>query len=198
MDLAFDLDAITSPGRRVVPIHAVVVRELRPADFVMLAENRSVKPIPIAKITDRHHSAARLIAQGFTNAQVAAQLGYTESRLSILKKNDLFRELLELYRSDADVIFAETTGQMAGLSKDAVLEIRDRLEDDPSQFTIKELRETAIAFGDRTGNGPTSQQINVNITADMGTRLETARARAHASATQNLIDITPDEENANA
>ncbi len=193
MDLSLDITTLASRGRKPEPCSATYVRDLREGDFVLLATNRSVVPIDIKRVSERHHALARLLASGVSVSEAAAILGYTVSRVSVLKQSPAFQELLALYKDTKLQEFADVAAHMAGLSKDALLEIRERLEEKPEDFTLKDLRETATMALDRTGHGPTASQINVNISADMGDRLEKARTRALAAATGELIDVTPAE-----
>lgn len=192
MDLDFDISTLTQPGRRPEPVEAEVVRELRQADFALLTENRSIKPIPILKVTERHHALARMLSQGSTPSECAIALGYTKSRISVLRQSSAFKELEEIYSDVKDQEFTEVAAKMAGISKDALILIQERLEEKPEDFSNKELREVATAFTDRTGHGPTSSQVNLNINANMGDRLEAARARARESAMGKIIDVTPE------
>lgn len=192
MNLGFDIADLSRAGRKSAPIEAVVARPLRQADFVLLSECRSVAPIPIERITERHHAAARLTAQGLKPGEIAAILGYTVARLSNLRRDKAFQDLVELYMDTKEAEFVEVNARMAGISKDALVLIQERLEEDHENISLKELRETAVVFADRTGHGPTSSQVNINVTADMGDRLEKARARAKAAALGDVIDITPE------
>lgn len=192
MDLELDITALSTPGRRPVALDATVIRDLRPADFILLTENRSTQPAELKRVTERHHAIARLLASGMKSGEVAATLGITLNRISILKNSPAFAELLALYVDTKDLEFAEVASRMAGVSKDALNLIQDRLEDDPDTFTHKELREVATAFADRTGHGPTAKSVAVSINATMGDRLEAARNRAKAAALGTTIDITPE------
>lgn len=191
MDLSLDIANLATRGRRPEPCVAEYVRDLRAGDFVLLATNRSVQPIDIKRVSERHHALARLLASGVSPGEAGAILGYTGARVSILKQSPAFQELLELYTDTKEREFADVAAHMAGLSKDALIEMQDRLEETPESFTLKDLRETATMALDRTGHGPTSSQVTLNIAADMGDRLERARARARSAAMGDIIDVTP-------
>jgi hypothetical protein len=192
MGLNLDIAAIQRPGRRPAPLHGSVTRALTEDDLRLLSEARSIEAPPLQRITERHHALARALASGLGEGEAAALVGYDQSRVSILKGTPAFRELLELYRERKDAEFAEMHSMLAGLSKDAALELRARLEDNPEQLSVGQLLQTLQLAADRTGFGPTSKQ-ETTIRVDLGARLEAARARARA-AQQPILDITPSEE----
>lgn len=190
MDLGLDIAAITKPGRRPAPLSAEVTRPLGEADLALLAQNRGIEAAPIKKITERHHALARALASGLSEAEAAAHVGYSLSRVSILKGSPAFRELLDLYRTSADAQFAEMHATLAGLSKDAALELRARLEDNPDSLSVGQLLQTIQMAADRTGFGPTSKQ-ETTVRFDLSDRLAAARERARLA--QEPRDITPED-----
>jgi len=190
LSLDLDLEALSRPGRKAKAFTAIPARELRPADFALLA-NRSVQPPSIKKITERHHAVARALAGGLRPGEVAIATGYDPARISILQQSPAFRELVAFYSDAKDAIFAQTFEQISGLAKDAVMELRDRLEEKPEEFSNGMLLELSTKMLDRSGNGPTSTQ-SVNINVALGSRLDAARQRARALALGQPIDITPE------
>ena len=114
---------------------------------------------------------------------------YEGSRVSILQGDPAFKELIEFYKTKVDEAFDETMEHLSGLSLDAVMELRERLESEPENFSNKELRELAKDTLDRSGYGPSSKQ-EVSVTHNLGERLE--RARLRALEVRKVIDITPD------
>ena len=189
MNLNLDIAAITRPGRRPAALSAEVVRPLTEADLEILATERQIEPVPLAKIGERHHALARALASGLSEGEAAALVGYDRSRVSILKGSPAFRELLDLYRDSADAQFAEMHATLAGLSKDAALELRRRLEEDPEELSVGQILETIKMGADRTGFGPSSKQ-ETTVRFDLSARLEAARQRARDAQT---IDVTPEE-----
>lgn len=190
MELGLDIAAITAPGRRPARLSASIVRPLQEADLALLATDRASEPQPLARITERHHALARALASGLSEGEAAALVGYSNSRVSILKASPAFRELLDLYRERADAQYAEMHEMLAGLSKDAAVELRNRLEDDPESLTVGQLLQTLQLAADRTGFGPTSKQ-ETTVRFDLGDRLAAARERARLA--QQPKDITPEE-----
>lgn len=192
MNLNLDIAAITAPGRRPAALTAEVERELEPRDLELLSTDRHIEPQPLAKIGERHHALARALASGLSEGEAAALVGLSNSRVSVLKASPAFRELLDLYRESADAEFAEMHATLAGLSKDAAIELRERLENNPEELSVGQLLQTLQMGADRTGFGPTSKQ-ETTVRLDLSSRLEAARARLQ-EAQSAPIDVTPSEE----
>lgn len=149
-DLGLNIVNLGGPGRPAKPLEASILRELNEADLELAAvTERHSTPPPIKRITDRHHALARLLAAGTPEGEAALILGYDVSRVSILKQSPAFVELLDLYRSEVDREFATTLDHMAGLSRDALLELRERLEESPDKFSNRELLSVITDMTDR-------------------------------------------------
>lgn len=137
-------------GRPRKPLSAEIVRPLNQADLELAATTeRNSQPPTLQRITDRHHALARLLAAGTPEGEAALILNYDNSRVSILKQSPAFQELLALYRSEVDREFATTLDHMAGLSRDALLELRERLEERPNEFSNRELLAVVTEMTDR-------------------------------------------------
>lgn len=151
MGLDLDIVKVAGRGRAPVPVHVEVVREITEADLELMATaNMQSGPDPIKRVTDRHHSLARLLASGVGEGEAATIVGYDRSRVSILKNSPAFRELLDLYRGEVKREFVSVLDHMAGMSRDALLELRNRLDDNPDRFSNKDLKELVTEFTDRT------------------------------------------------
>lgn len=149
-DLGLNIVNLGGPGRPAKPLEASVVRALNQADLELAAvTERHSQPPAIKRITDRHHALARLLAAGTGEGEAALILGYDVSRVSILKNSPAFVELLDLYRSEVDREFATTLDHMAGLSRDALIELRERLEETPEKFSNRELLSVLTDMVDR-------------------------------------------------
>jgi hypothetical protein len=189
-DLGLDLSRLAAPGRKTHRLEANIVRELRESDFALLETRPAVQAFDIKRLTERHHSLARLLAGGVPPGEAAVITGYVPSRVSVLQESPAFRELVAFYSDAKDVQFAQVHEQIAGLSKDALLELRTRLEDSPEDFSNGMLLELITKTLDRSGFGPTSQVTAVNINVELGNRIEQARLRARAAARGDLIEGT--------
>lgn len=190
MDLELEL---VRPGRRPAKVEAEVVRELKVADIAMLSEERATPAKPIKRLRDRHHALARMLASGMKDGHAALAVGYEPSRVSILKSDPAFKELLAFYRENVDAQLAEYHERIAALSVDAVEELRARLEEDPESFSSSLLLEIATKTADRTGYGPQSSSTQVNINVNMAERLQRARERAQVGREPRVIDVVAED-----
>lgn len=185
------LDIVRTTGRAPTQVTSEVLRPLGDADIALLAREKGSTTPPLKRIRDRHHAAARLLSAGISEGQVAAITGYDVSRISILKNDPAFRELLEFYRGHVDAAYVDLHEQLAGMSKDALVMLRERMEEEPEKITLLQLIELTKMGADRTGYGPT-QKVEQNVNINLANRLDQARARLR----DRQIDIMPNKENA--
>jgi hypothetical protein len=164
-------------GRAQRPLTAESVRDLRESDLALLSSERGTRAPPIQKLRDRHHSLARALASGMRDHEASAITGYSASRISILKADPTFQELLAGYQSQSDTVFADFVTRASGLAVEAVKELHDRLEEDPESFTHGQLLEVVKTVADRSGNAPVQRSVSVGVNVDLGDRLAAARRR---------------------
>lgn len=163
----------------VMELEAEVLRPLGPDDLARLSDARGSREEPTVKrMHDRHHALAKALASGMTATDAAALVGYTVSRVSVLRRDPSFKELETHYLADANKVWRDTHARMASLTADAVNELHTRLEETPEAFGVDDLLEIGKTFADRTGFGPSSKSTNVNVTVDMSDRINAARRRA--------------------
>lgn len=180
-------------GRAPLKIQAALVRELEPADLELLAQEKGSKVPPLKRLTDRHHALARCLASGMREQDAAIACGYAPSRVSILKNDPAFKELLEFYRDSTEKIYRDMHERLSGLAADAVDELHARIEEDMQQeekkVSIGQLIEITKLGADRTGHGPQSTH-NHNVNVGLASRLENARKRLSArKASDVVIDV---------
>lgn len=168
---------------------ATQVRELDEVDIALLGEEKGSTAPPLKRLSERHHALARCLASGMTDGDAAITCGYVTSRVSILKADPAFNELLAFYRQDVTTKYLDMHGVLAGLSLDAAMELRERLETDieaaDKKISVTQLMELTKLGADRTGFGPQASQVNINV--DLAGRLQAARERVAQRR------ITPDE-----
>ncbi len=141
---------------------------------------------PLQRLTSRHRQMARMIAAGATVNEVAMAMGFTTTRVWQLKQDPTFVELIAHYQLEIDAKFVGFAESLGGLAEDAVEELRERLEVEPSGFDNNELMAITRMGADRTGHGP-SRSENLNVNVNFGDRLEEARRRARAAPTLEEI-----------
>jgi hypothetical protein len=167
-------------GRARKPVEATVVRELDATDLVLLDEEKGSRAPPIKRLSERHHALARMLAGGMGSGEAAIVCGYAPSRVSILLDDPAFRELLSFYREDVTAQYRDLHQRLSGLALDAAEEIASRLEDEPEKIAIGQLLEITKMGADRTGHGPQTSSMNMNVNVDLAGRLEAARKRVAA------------------
>lgn len=172
-------DIFRTVGRASKPMSAVQVRTLDSVDMALLQKEKGSTAPPLKRLSERHHALARCLASGMADRDAAITCGYVVSRVSILKADPAFQELLAFYQQDVNNKYLDMHGVLAGLSLDAAMELRERLEADISSddktISVGQLMELTKLGADRTGFGPQSSQVNVNV--DLAGRLEAARKR---------------------
>lgn len=100
-------------------------------------------PIPLKSLRASHHQAAQLLAAGRGEQEVALITGYSPSRISILKSDPAFQELLASYGSIRQNIFVDTLERMKILGLSTLDELQERLETSPERWSNRELMEMA-------------------------------------------------------
>lgn len=185
-DLGFSLEDLTRVGRRPAELTYVVSRELTAEDLAALSARTTRNPYQVEKITERHHTLARLIASGLKQSEAAAIVGYSQMHVSMLMDSPAFRELMIVYSNAKDLEFADFAGRLAGLGKDAIVELQTRFEEKPEEFSNSMLLELVTKLGDRSGFGPQTKNTQVNINVDLGSRLAAARLRAREAAMKTI------------
>lgn len=177
-ELGLDITSLTRPGRKPAPAEIGARRELELSDLQRLEEPAAgPDPTEVRRMTERHHALARALAEGMTPGVAGSMLGFSPSRVSILRSSPAFKELQDLYTREKDAQFVETTARLAGLTQDAILELQQRLEDEPGEITTAQLVEIAKMAADRSGHGPSSKN-ETTVRVDLADRLEAARQRA--------------------
>lgn len=180
LDLDLDIAAADLIGRRAKAVNVEVLRELTSSDIALLATERGIKPSHIARLSERHHALARCLASGLSVADACAITGYTPSRVSILKGDPSFEELIAFYTSAKAPAVLDLSARMTAVATDAVGIIQERLEDEPAAVDMGTLLDIAKFGTDRTGHGPQSRSQHLHVHMNLADRLKTARQRVGA------------------
>jgi hypothetical protein len=137
------------------PVNMTMLRELDEGDLPDLL-NPPPQPqvTTIARLRHRHHSAARLLAEGRKPQEVALITGYSFGHINGLQSDPAFEELVHYYSTQLDAKYINVHERLAALSAAAVEELQDRMETAPDKFTKRELLEVASMALDRTGFAP--------------------------------------------
>ncbi len=154
MKLDIDIAKLSGPGRLPVPLSYEIVREVNEADIAALQNIPAGSKAPeLKRLSNRHHALARMLASGISQTEAAVALGYSVSRVSILLDSPAFQELHALYKEKKETEFISTFELMAGVSRDALQVLAERLEDTPDRFSVNELTRVSTEFSDRAEGG---------------------------------------------
>ena len=164
----------------------LALRPLVPADLESLRKPSA--GIRINKIRESHHNIARLAAAGLKQIDIAARLGYTQTRISLLLKDPSMVELVASYRAQVTEAWREQVDQMSEYAISNMLTsermISERLEDieegEAEPLPIRELIALTSDRMDRFGYGKKETRLNIN--ADFGKKLEAAITRSRKAA----------------
>jgi hypothetical protein len=148
-------------GRRAKPIRASFKRELTVEDLLRSAtQERGTTAPAIKELRQSHHFLARTLAQGVKDFEAAIICGYSASRISILKADPTFSELLAYYEAMEEKHYAVARADMherlKSLGFDTIETLHQKLIDEPEAFTPKDLVMMMEATADRTGHGKQS------------------------------------------
>ncbi len=187
-ELALSLDP---RGRRSAPLEVRVLGDVGESDLALLAGSRGIQAPTIKKLRDRHHALAKCLASGMKDGEASLITGYDVSRISILKSDPTFKQLMAEYHSIAEGAFADFQARAAIVTVEALNQIQEELEEDAERVeagmerTIPLGAKLAIVekLADRTGHAPVAKSVQVNATVDLTERLERARQRVHQART---------------
>jgi hypothetical protein len=162
-DLGLNLNAPANKG----PLVASVGRDLKEGDLSLLKQgNLGSKASPLKRIRAVHHQAAQLMASGEKQVYISQITGICQSRLSILKNDPSFSELLSHYEEIAQekekAILeskVDIKHRMASLGTMAAEELLARIEEEPELLGNKDLVEVLKASLDRGGYAPVSKVV---------------------------------------
>lgn len=181
-ELLSDLEQQMPAGALRMPFTIREVRKLTEEDLIA-GERVKVKAAPkqtLQKIRQSHHSMARMIAMGKNNIEVSETLGVSPGRVSQLKADPAFQELISYYTTMTDQVYVDVAERIAGFTTDAMEVLHERIRETPEQVKNEELLK-AIALGlDRTGYGPKST-TNINSRVMVVTDAELDRIKQEAS-----------------
>jgi len=143
-------------------------------------------PTVLAKIRSVHHRAARLIASGMRLADVASATGLNYARLSMLKNDPLFSELLAHYSTLEDETFQNVREKVADLGVTTAEVLHERLIENPETMSNKDLVNLLQVSLDRGGYAPV--QKSVSLSGHIDAEALSAMKAALGSAPERIIE----------
>lgn len=191
-------------GRKPV---SLMVGETRPlnAEDVAIAQATPEGALPtstaplVKQLRQRHHQLAQLLAKGVRELEASIQTGYSLSRISILKADPAFRELLKYYSDQERAASVEMTERLAQLGIATIEELQYRLDEDPESFENTELMKMSEMLLDRTGHGKSSTvQIRHGVDEETLALIkrnheEAKKGKVYALEDQNFIEGSAEE-----
>jgi hypothetical protein len=174
-----------------------VITDIRPiarADLSHLLERRPVKTL--VTIRDTHHRVARAVAAGLTNAEVALATGYSLGRITTLKADPAFQQLIADYRGLVTAEYVRSVDNFMEIATANMLKaevmISDKIDaaieaDEP--LPMRDLIAITSDRADRFGYGKTQRNVNINV--DFAAQLEAARKRSSGARLPRVIEGSP-------
>jgi hypothetical protein len=157
------------------------IRELTPADLASARLSSPPPPPSLSTLRYTHHRLAQLLASGINRTVAARVCNYSSDRVVQLMSDPAFQELMSHYHHEIEEHYADFHRLAGDLSIDFLSELQGRLDRSPEKFSISVLVETLKVLADRSGHAPVNKNVQLNVNADVGDRLEAARRRRDAA-----------------
>lgn len=157
----------------------------------------SVPVLPgLKRIRAVHHQAARLLATGMKQSLVALHTGVSESRLSVLKSDPSFQELMAHYAEVDEEVFVDVRKTVAALGTSAAEALHERVLENPDDISTKDLTALLSAALDRGGFAPIQKTVAATLTLPPDEVAELKRQLGVAPRRERIIDaeVLPPEE----
>lgn len=196
MDLGLDLKPPPARGRKAKTHSVIQKRDLTEADIGALWDvpegGLKSETNQVLKIRNTHHALARLLAEGRKQVEVSSITGYSPSYISSIQNDPAFKNLIAYYKSQVEETFVSVHERLAALSMLSAEELQARLTENPDEFSVRELNELLSLTADRTGFGPQSRNVNLNVNVDLAARLEKARVRSGLGDSSSVPQGSPE------
>lgn len=161
-------------GRRPAPIVYGPPRPLSETDIASMWDRQAdgAKGIPrIKTLRYNHHMLAKAVASGKSLLECSQLTGLTGSRISDLKNDPAFQELVSFYSEELHEVYVNVHERMAAFGTSVLEELTERFEAEPEKFTKRELMDLFTTMADRsipTAKGGPSPQAGVTLGGSAG------------------------------
>ncbi len=163
-----DALAYTAPEEKHEPVTCMIEHTLLPehlADYAdqhgNLQSAQKADEKDLVTLRARHHSVARLLAEGVPEGVVAQMCGYEASYVSTLKNTPAMVELISFYRGPKNETAAAIGEKLRRLGDMSIDLIEKKLEEEGTKASLTELAGVAKLGFDRSGHGPSSTVHNI-------------------------------------
>lgn len=153
-------------GRRPAPITYGPPRHLSESDIASMWDHTGSgqKGVPrIKTLRYNHHLLAKAVASGKSLLECSNLCGLTVARISDLKNDPAFQELVSFYAEELNEVYVDVHQRMAALGTSVLEELQDRFDAEPEKFTKRELMDLFTTMADRSiataKGGPNPQQV---------------------------------------
>lgn len=137
------------------------VREMLPEDLLELESMPKGSETPaLNKLRASHHALAKLLSTGTSNIDASRMLGISQSRISILRNDPSFKDLITHYAGIQEIAFIGMQEKLAQVGADTLEVLHERVLDDSDKIATDVLVKIAEMTLDRTGHG---KQSNINV-----------------------------------
>lgn len=146
-------------------------------DHIESGEIMGVRSPTLLRLRFTHHRLAQLLAGGMDETRAGRLCNYVPMRVSQLKADPAFIELMAYYKAGVDEEFADFVRTAADLSSDFLSLLQQQLDETPEKFTPQVALEAIKVLADRTGHAPVTKSISVSANVDIGARINAAQER---------------------
>lgn len=157
-------------GRRPAPISYGAPRALSESDIASMWDHAGSgqKGVPrIKTLRYNHHLLAKAVASGKSLLECSQLTGLTGARISDLKNDPAFQELVSFYAEELNEVYVDVHQRMAALGTSVLEELSERFEAEPEKFTKRELMDLFTTMADRSiataKGGPSPQAANLSV-----------------------------------
>lgn len=157
-------------GRRPAPLAYGPPRHLSESDIASMWDHASSgqKGVPrIKTLRYNHHLLAKAVASGKSLLECSQLTGLTGARISDLKNDPAFQELVSFYAEELHEVYVDVHQRMAALGTSVLEELTERFEAEPEKFSKRELMDLFTTMADRSiataKGGPSPQAANLSV-----------------------------------
>lgn len=197
-------------GRRPAPVFYGEPRTLTEIDLVDMWKPEASGLPGVGRIKAlryNHHLLAKAVASGKSLLECSQISGMTGPRISELKNDPAFQELVSFYSEELHEVYVDVHQRMAALGTSVLEELQERFENEPEKFSKRELMDLFTTMADRSiataKGGPKPQNgmavaggaglaLQINFVSPSHAESETIEAQVVARGAKEVRATLPD------